>query len=176
MRYALSLLRANAELCMCVATIVAALLANRCINVALAQSADDRLLLAASTGDHAGVRRALRDGASVNRQSDGGFTPLMLAVQSGERQAVEQCLAAGADVGATGPRDFTALHWAASRGSAEIVRALLSHGAPIDSPDEGGHTPLYMAKMRGNDECAAALLAAGARSKDFEVTSPPVSP
>jgi ankyrin repeat protein len=88
-------------------------------------------LLAAAAGDIEGVRRALADGAPVNRRGAFGDTALNIAADAGKADIVELLLKSGADVENLGGADKTPVMSAAFAGRIPVVRLLVAAGARI---------------------------------------------
>lgn len=129
-----------------------------------------RLVLAAGTGDHVGVRVLLRSKLHPDTADAEGTTPLYAASVHGATTAVRRLLAAGAspDLESGHGTQGTPLCAAACWGHTETVRELLAHGADPDlREDQGtGWSPLDWAENGSHTETAALLRAAGARPRD----------
>lgn len=97
-----------------------------------------RLARLVATGDVDAVRTAVADSPgllarTVDRDGQGGWTPLHLAVADGQEEIVRLLVDAGADL--TSRTDFnrTPLHVALQL-RPEMVPALRELGAPVDAP------------------------------------------
>jgi ankyrin repeat protein len=89
-------------------------------------------------GDADEVRSAVENnprllGRTVERQGQGGWTPLHVAVVEGQAEIVRILVAAGADIGARTERGRTPLH-VALRFAPEVAPVLLELGAVVDAP------------------------------------------
>lgn len=99
----------------------------------LADPAPERLCVihhAARQGDLALVELLLAAGASPNKRTHDGSSPLHLAAFSGELGVVRALLAAGADTRATTNQGYSALDAARMSGSAAVVELLDSLPKP----------------------------------------------
>jgi ankyrin repeat protein len=91
-----------------------------------------------AAGDTDAVRTAVRDspglvGRTVERDGQGGWTPLHLAVAEGQEEIVRLLVAAGADLTARTEHHRTPLHLALQF-SPDLVPLLLESGAVLDAP------------------------------------------
>jgi ankyrin repeat protein len=112
-------------------------------------------------GDAAAVRRAVEAqprllSTPVERDGQGGWTPLHLAVAAVHRDVVTELVAAGADVAARTEGGRTPLH-VALRHSPDLVELLRGLGAPVDAAT---------AAFLGDTGRLAGELDAGARLTD----------
>jgi ankyrin repeat protein len=112
-------------------------------------------------GDASAVRAAVTAqprllSAPVERDGQGGWTPLHLAVAAGHADVVSELVAAGADVAATTEGGRTPMHVALEHSPA-LVELLSSLGAPVDAA-----TAAYL----GNADRLAGELDAGAPLSD----------
>ena len=94
--------------------------------------------------------------ATVERDGQGGWTPLHLAVAAGHTGLAEQLTAAGADLAARTESGRTPLHVALER-SPDLVPVLRGLGAPVDAAS---------AAFLGDTEQLARALDDGARLTD----------
>lgn len=101
----------------------------------------DPLYSATIKADTVAVKKALADGADINRQSDNGYTSLMWACTYCSRPeyaaVAKYLISAGADVNMRASDGTTAILDAAEN-SAEITRLLLDNGADINSRRDDG--------------------------------------
>src|SRR5215831_10799923 len=110
-----------------------------------ANSATVQLWDAAILGNLAGVREALRAGATVNAPSDSGPNALALAALYGHPAVVDELVAAGADVKIPDSSGMTPLMLAAGQGHTAVVEALSAHGADVNAKDRDDISALMMA-------------------------------
>jgi ankyrin repeat protein len=116
------------------------------------------------TGSPDDIRRALFEGAKVNKPDGSGNTPLINAVRFNARpaDAAAVLLGAGADVKAHGEFDRTALHFAMQIQSISealgTAKLLLEKGAEVNAAGSGRETPLYSAVCRRESTALAELL------------------
>ncbi|PTX99585.1 hypothetical protein DB346_17285 [Verrucomicrobia bacterium LW23] len=155
---------------------------------ALAAPADDALRTAATKGDMAQAKQAIRDGADINafhegrtplmhalERNDGamvealiaagaksqGVTPLLIAVLKQDAARVKELLAASAKARTLNAKtdwQENALHYAVRIKNAEIARLLIRAGVYIEQRDENGCTPLMWAIRADSDEMVTLLL------------------
>ena len=97
----------------------------------MVDSANERLLEAASDGSLEGVEEALRLGAEVNARGEFGDAALNLAAERGHKDVVQRLLDKGADIHNLGGADKTPVMNAAFAGNIGIVRLLLEKGARV---------------------------------------------
>jgi ankyrin repeat protein len=88
------------------------------------------LQIAAACGDLAIVELLLAAGASVNKRSHDGSTPLHEAAASGRVEVVRVLLAAGAETRCTTNSGYSALDAARARGHAAVVDLLGAQPQP----------------------------------------------
>jgi uncharacterized protein len=110
------------------------------------------------------VRRLLRQGASIQTQSNRGITVLMYAACcAGDLPLLKAALKGGVDVNArTKDGGMTALMWAMNSRSVDKLKVLLEAGADVNARDEIGRTPLMLASEFKFREGMKLLLARGA--------------
>lgn len=126
-----------------------------------------RLFEAVLSGDADDAKTLLRRGASPDRRSADGTTPLYLAAVQGEAEVARLLMEAGAspDTESRGPgSEGTPLCAAACWGHSATVRELLAHGADPHLREDGGTgwSPLDWADNGPHPETAGILRAAGA--------------
>ncbi len=123
--------------------------------------ADRALHSAARSGDAAGVRRLLREGANVNAATSSGWTPLMEAAKAGRRDAAEVLLAAGANPDARDRAAGTALD-VAQQADQEALQALLRrYGARGSGKSVGDR--VCVRPWKGAGFCGTVQAALGTR-------------
>jgi ankyrin repeat protein len=96
-----------------------------------------RLARLIADGDVEAVRAAVQDSprlltATVERDGQGGWTPLHLAVAERQEEIVRLLVKAGADLAARTEHDRTPLHFALES-APELVAVLRELGAPVDA-------------------------------------------
>lgn len=116
------------------------------------------LLDAATRGDSAGVRSALRAGQAINQKNTKGQTALMLASSKSASDVVQVLLNEGATVDVRDNEGFTALGYAAFAGDSNSVRQLLRAGANVSTRTNNGYSPVYFAAASGDVETVRAIL------------------
>ncbi len=100
----------------------------------------------------------------VNKQDDGGKTPLYEAVEK-ERLIMWPLIAAGATVNARDKHDNTPLHDAAYFNKVKAIKVLVDAGAHINAQDRNGDTPLHKAGFAKSKDAFELLKKLGADSK-----------
>jgi ankyrin repeat protein len=127
------------------------------------QAGDPPLIVAAETGDLAGIETLLAKNADVNIRNDCYWTPLMKAALNGHTTAAKRLLEAEAQTDLADKGGYTALMLAASNNHAAIVELLLERGADINRVEStGGFTALIWSAKRGHLETVELLLQRGA--------------
>ncbi|MFL0797295.1 MAG: SUMF1/EgtB/PvdO family nonheme iron enzyme [Cellvibrionaceae bacterium] len=130
---------------------------------AMANTATQRLLEAAKTGDAAVVTQALSEGAKIEAvDKEKGSTALIWAALKGHHEAVKTLVKAGAAVNAKDEYGNVALHKAASYGHESVVSLLLKEGAAVNEKDNSGNTALHEATKKGHESVVSLLLKSGA--------------
>jgi ankyrin repeat protein/ketosteroid isomerase-like protein len=132
---------------------------------AFTADANERLIAACWSGDHATVSEVLDVGADVgHRDPASGLTALMIAAGRGDAALTDLLIEYGADVfTADSGAGATALHKACMGGNLDVVRSLVEAGAFVDAvAPTTGHTPLMDALWFKFPEVAQYLLDAGA--------------
>lgn len=124
--------------------------------------AGEELLIAVHARDVAGLRSALRSGASVERENGAGYTAAMIAVSIGSVDCLAELLDAGADVSQTEERGWSVAMLAAVAGDAGCMELALERGADIEQADAFGNTAAILAAYYGSRECLEMLIGRGA--------------
>jgi hypothetical protein len=123
------------------------------------------LMLAATAGDTARVRKLLAGRADVNAQNGFGSTALMGAAAGGFDDAVKLLLDRKADVNLRSKDSSTALLFAARNGHLDVVKRLQASGARLDDADAEGMTPLMAAAKGGYTDVVEFLTQHGASTQ-----------
>jgi hypothetical protein len=149
---------------------VLAAIVDECLFEARTDALAGLLCSHAASGNLAGVREVLAEGADVNRgifkgsASEGDLTemtPLLHACAHGNEACVLAIIEAGADLDKVG-RQGTALHAAAHNGHEACARMLIIEGANVDLTSWEGDSPLFHACSEDHDAIITALLDANA--------------
>ncbi|MEO6580340.1 MAG: serine hydrolase, partial [Sphingomicrobium sp.] len=137
------------------------------LNPSLEAGGQDALWDAASDGDAAAAKAAIRAGANVNaldtRSSRNGRFPLNWAAFNDHADTVLLLLRSGARIDAQNLSGFTALHHAAERGSLKAAQALIDAGANRSLRNANGETAAEVATRNGHADIAAMLAKAPAK-------------
>ena len=131
-------------------------------------AADETLVEAVRSGDHAVVRALVEAGGDVERPEPDGTTALHWAVRQDQTEITDLLLRAGADADAANRYGVTPLSLAGTNGSREIAALLLDAGADPNLATPEGETPLMTAARTGNPDVLRLLLTHGARVDDSE--------
>jgi ankyrin repeat protein len=129
------------------------------------------------------IKFLIQHGASINKASYEGFTPLHTAVSVGFVEGAKFLLERGANVTACDDYGDQPLHVAVDREfdknakEEELVRLLVHYGAWVNAKNELGHTPLIVALQHSQQEttpctlCQAVklLICHGARVPDVRI-------
>ena len=107
------------------------------------------LLEAVESGDEAGVKRCLDDGADALFADDEGFTCLHMAAQEGYDAIAMMLLRKGALVDATDDSGVTPLMLAAEAGHDVCVAILVKEKANVLLSDKLGKTALFRCRRGG---------------------------
>ena len=169
----------------CAVLFLAALMLAACAGPNITGSPQERLFLAAQSGNRSVLRKAILDGADVNAQGPDG-TALFIAAQNGKENVALELLRHDADINAQSyDEGLTALMAAAQNGHAGLVKTLINEGANTEllsypCAKEGGKalklndalnfkkefqfalTALMFAAAEGHDNVVTALIDAGA--------------
>ncbi len=117
------------------------------------------LHLAATHGQAETVECLLRRGASKERLSSDGITPLFLAAQKGNIDCVRILLQYQAKVDSDNlTMELSPLHTAAYYCHDDVIRLLLENGASIDKLSKMNKTPLFFAANQGRISTIKTLL------------------
>ena len=121
------------------------------------------MMEAIESGDEAGLKRELDEGADALFADDEGFTALHMASQEGFDAIAMMLLRKGAAVDATDDDGVTPLMLAASGGHLAAVTTLIAEGADVTLAAKNGRTALFCAGcVAGEEACTKALLDASA--------------
>jgi ankyrin repeat protein len=120
------------------------------------------LLDAARSGDIAGLRALLKQGANVNASDGDGTTALHWASYRDDLDSADLLIRAGANVNATNDLGATPLWTASQNASAVMVARLLEAGANPNLALLAGETPLMVAARSGGTAVVQQLLEKGA--------------
>ncbi len=127
---------------------------------------DDRYLLAIKSGDLAGVKAALKDGADVNARMAATMNSSAThaaSLAAGNAKILAYLIEKGVNVRASDEYRFTALHMAASRGGdLQSIPLLVEHGADINHKTKFGETALSVAVNMNRPSAVELLLKLGA--------------
>jgi ankyrin repeat protein len=126
------------------------------------ETANERLLIAASEGKESEIISALKDSADVNAYTAEGITALMYASERGDLDIVKILLFNGADPNKKPSNGISALISAASFNNIDIADILIQNGADKNARDENGVTALMYAAAYGNWVIVDMLLFYGA--------------
>jgi ankyrin repeat protein len=133
-------------------------------------SSGEDLMEAIESGDEAGVKRCLDDGADPLFADDEGFTVLHMACQEGLDAIATMLLRKGSPIDATDDDGTTPLMLACSGGHADCVAMLVKEGADVMMKCKRGKTALFCAAaVAGCEDATATLLAASADAFDCPV-------
>jgi uncharacterized protein len=123
--------------------------------------AERALIGSAINGNIDGVRRALKDGASINVRDVRGRTALLIATHRNDVEMAKLLIAAGADVNAKDHIEDTPYLYAGAEGRNDILRMTLEAGADVKSTNRYGGTALIPAAHHGHPDTVAILLRTG---------------
>ncbi len=103
---------------------------------------EDNLWGAARTGDLAGIKRYLSEGADIDKLSpDTNISALSWATMMGEAEAIKLLIERGANINVRQEDGGTPLHIAVALGRAEIAELLIKEGADVAAKNRGGQVP-----------------------------------
>ena len=123
---------------------------------------DQALLAAIKSGDRAGAKTLLDQGADGNAADIDGRNGLITAAWRGYTQIASLLIDAGVNIDSTDDQGRTAVMWASINGYRELVRMLASTPCSIDAHDNAGLTPLMRAAWNGHGDVVRELLRSGA--------------
>lgn len=129
---------------------------------AVEYSAEDRLAIAAHSGDLAAVNALLKTGVDVNYQVKPGISALTTAASKGHLPMVQALIAGSADVNIGAKSGGGPLFVAATGNHWEVVLALLAARADPNVRNSSGESPLFLAAKANRADIVRALVAAGA--------------
>lgn len=107
---------------------------------------------AIESGDEAGVKRELDDGADPLFADDAGFSAIHMACHEGYDAIATMLLRKGAKVDATDDDGTTPLMLASSGGHVAVVEMLIKEGADVSLKCKKGKTALFCAACAGGSE------------------------
>ncbi|MBA4095889.1 MAG: hypothetical protein C0484_03850 [Rhodospirillum sp.] len=126
---------------------------------AMADTADQALLTAASRDNAAGVRAALDAGADINARDNHGQTALLFAVQRNDRALALDLIQRGADINAEAMNHDTPWLQAGALGRTEILVVMLDTGkVDYSIRNRYGGNALIPACERGHVDTVRLLL------------------
>ncbi|MDF7824401.1 ankyrin repeat domain-containing protein [Pontiellaceae bacterium B12227] len=110
------------------------------------------------------VNSALADGADVNAQTKGGYTPLMFVMyKDSDPVIIDRLISLGADCNAEDKKGRTVLMFAARvNPNPELIERMVKLGADVNAKDNEGETALIYAASRNNPEVVERLVQLGA--------------
>ena len=119
---------------------------------------NEPLLVAAASGDVAGISAALDGGANVDTRDERGRTALLVATVAGQTEAVRRLLAAEPDVDLQDDQLDNPFLYAGAEGLTEILRLVNEAGADPSITNRFGGTALIPASERGHVDTVRYLL------------------
>jgi uncharacterized protein len=120
---------------------------------------DDRLHVAAASGDIPALRAAIADGADVDARDATGRTPLLVATRARQTEAFRVLLDAGADVDLQDALLDNPFLYAGAEGILDILRLANEAGADPAITNRYGGVAIIPASERGHVETVRYLLA-----------------
>jgi ankyrin repeat protein len=122
-------------------------------------AADRALIVAAINGDLAAVKKALKDGATVDVRDIRGRTSLLIATHRNEPAIARVLIEAGANPNIKDNIQDSAFLYAGAEGRNAILKAILDTGkADLASTNRYGGTALIPAAHHGHPETVKILL------------------
>ncbi|MHA1124304.1 MAG: ankyrin repeat domain-containing protein [Candidatus Heimdallarchaeota archaeon] len=134
----------------------------------MSRKANELLWEAVKNVDLKGVKKALEQGAKINKAKQWEGTALHIAASNGYLEIISYLLANDADATQLEIADFTPLHLAARDGQIEAVKLLLEKGGPYT--DSVLSDISSMVNMSGNYPIIADLI----RKKRIELIKPSI--
>jgi ankyrin repeat protein len=119
---------------------------------------DRTLIVGAVKGDISGVKRALKEGATIDVRDNRGRTALLIATQDNNAELARVLIAAGANVNIKDNIEDSPFLYAGAEGRDEILRMTLEAGADLNSVNRYGGTALIPAAHHGYPKTVAILL------------------
>jgi ankyrin repeat protein len=122
-------------------------------------AADRALIVAAIKGDVAGVRRSLKEGATVDVRDNRGRTALLIATHRDDPAMARVLIEAGANPNIKDDIQDSPFLYAGAEGRNDILKAILDTGkADLASTNRYGGTALIPAAHHGHPETVKILL------------------
>jgi len=137
------------------------------------------IALAARTGSVESLEALIAIAPKINleKEADGGTTPLMLAAIGGHSKIVNYLAEKKVDLNKKHRVGNSALHLAVKNNHFAVVEALILGGATVDVEDNAGNTPLHLAAKQNLKDIYDLLIKHGAKtSKKNRVGKTPLSP
>jgi uncharacterized protein len=126
---------------------------------AWAETGENMLIEAASSGNAERVRELLAAGVPVDARNPDGGTALLLATRANHPEVAKILIAAGADVNAKDAIKDTPFLYAGAEGRNEILKAILATGkADLRATNRYGGTALIPAAHHGHPDTVRILL------------------
>ncbi|CAL1615271.1 unnamed protein product [Knipowitschia caucasica] len=120
------------------------------------------LHLAAKLGHYDMIQYLLsRASKHINRQDDGGWTPITWAIEYKHKEIVKLLLSRGSDVNIRDKEQNVCLHWAALSGCDDIAQALLDARCDLSAVNVHGDLPLHIAARENHLDCVMLFLSRG---------------
>jgi ankyrin repeat protein len=119
---------------------------------------DRTLIVSAIKGDIGGVKRALKEGATIDVRDSRGRTALLIAAHDNNVELARVLIAAGANVNIKDNIEDSPFLYAGAEGRDEILRMTLEAGADLKSVNRYGGTALIPAAHHGYPKTVAILL------------------
>jgi ankyrin repeat protein len=145
-----------------VIAVLAVLVVNAGLGIALADEGPSPLIEAAQAGNEDSALALVAHGANVNARGADGTTALMWAAHNDDVNLTQSLLKKGADVRAVNLYGTSAMQQAAIGAYTPILKLLLHAGADINSPNAEGQSALMVIARTGNVAAAKLLLSHGA--------------